>query len=136
MINLTSFISAHKLDSTEVAKELFPTNAYPVMALRRIISGSALLDSDQITRLAAMANTTVEKVFNNGWSVATDFICPTPKYILTSGDWRAEIDRATWVTKLFCKDKAVSEKLISSPTVTLSEFINALELVIAKKDFK
>ena len=135
MINLQSFIDAHNLDPQRTASELFPTNAYPVMAMKRVLQGEALLDSDQIQRLAAFAGTTVSKVFNNGWSMSTDFISSSPKYVLESDAWRAEIDRASWVTTLYHKGNVVTERVISSPSVGLSEFIGMLELIIAKQDF-
>lgn len=136
MINLKSFLIAHKLDPKKTAQELFPDNGYPVMAMKRILDGEALLDSSQITRLAAFAGVPVSKVFNNGWSVATDFVSSSPKYVLTSDTWRAEIDRSTWVTQLFLNDELVHEQVISSPTATLSDLIQSLELVIAKADFR
>lgn len=136
MINLKSFMDAHKLDPAKTARELFPGNAYPVMAMKRILDGEALMDTDQVERLAAFAGVPVSKVFNNGWSFAADWGEDRKVYTLESDGWRAEIDRATWVTTLYHNGKAVHEEVICSPTVTLSEMLSALELVIAKQDFK
>jgi hypothetical protein len=135
MVNVQSFMDVHELDPQEVAKELFPTNAYPVMALKRILTGEALLDSDQIQKLAHLAGVGVEKVFNKGWSRSTDRSENGPKYILTSGSWRAEIDRMSWVTRLFHNDRPVVEEIISKPTVGLVEYINDLELAITRAEF-
>lgn len=136
MVNLKSFIEAHDLDPNETARELFPGNAYPVMAMKRILQGHALLDTDQVSRLAAFAGVPVSKVFNNGWSVSTEGTPDTPKYILETEDWRAEIDRTTWMTTLFHKGSPVQTKMISSPTVKLSELVSALDMEIIKHDFR
>lgn len=136
MINLQSFIEAHNLDPAATARELFPDNAYPVMAMKRILQGEALLDSGQIARLAAFARVPVSKVFNNGWSIRSEGGPEKTTYTLESDEFRAEIDRSSWVTTLYHKGKAVHEEVISSPTVTISEFLRSLETVIAKQDFK
>ena len=51
-IDLKEIIEKRKLDAKDVAQQLFPGIKYPKLALNRIIAGEAVLDANQISKLA------------------------------------------------------------------------------------
>lgn len=49
----------------DVARALFPDVKYPMMALRRAISGEQKLNVDQVKKLAEIADCTVDEILNS-----------------------------------------------------------------------
>lgn len=135
-IDLEGFIKTHALNKKLVAQELFPTNSYPELALRRILKGEALMDSDQISKLAALAGVTPGEVFQGAeWTL--DFGSPDGQtIILESNDYRAELDRSTWMTKFFYKGSLFHQQIILSPNVSLARYLRELDLIVAGQQFR
>ena len=63
-IDLQQLIEIYNLDKKEIAETLFPGAKYPTLALNRIISGEALLDSDQVSKLALFIGVPIEKLYS------------------------------------------------------------------------
>src|SRR5665811_1176034 len=63
-INLSGIIAQQKLSEKDIAKQLFPTNKYPKLALSRVLRNEATLDADQISRLAALLNCTISELYS------------------------------------------------------------------------
>jgi len=130
-IDLKSIIEAKELDVNVVAQQLFPTNQYARLALNRVMAGKAELDASQISKLALLANMTISDLYNNGgWKA--DSVDGIHKF--TNGDFIAELNTNTWVTKVFHKNSLIHESVIHSKNVPLNEYISTLNNLILNKN--
>lgn len=128
-INLTKIIEVYGLDVIELAKQLFPENKYPKLALNRVISGEALLDADQISKLALILDVCISKLFTGGnWKKITK----NGIHILLNGEFKAEIDIKNWETKIYHNESLFHESILHSSSVVLSEFIAFLNNEVQK----
>ena len=131
MIDVTKFITDHDLDKKEVAKHLFPENRYPIMAFKRILDGAALLDSEQLAKLAALAKVSIVKLFSGNW----DTTSTRNMLSMESGEYRAELDMLTWTTRIFHRSSMFYEEILTQPTIPLSQYVEHISLRIAKHEF-
>lgn len=69
-INLRLIIDRCNLDVKKLAAKLYPNNSYPEVALARIISKQALLNSEQLYKLARMAGVKVQELYSDSWGSA------------------------------------------------------------------
>ncbi len=128
-IDLGKIIQAKGLDESEVAQQLFPTNAHPKLALRRVLKGDGVLDADQISKFSLFSGIPIAELYTGSeWASSID----QNKHVLTSGDYKAVLDTSTWTTKIFHKDSMFHEFIIHSPTIGLSEYIERLNKEISK----
>ena len=126
-INLKKIIEDQLLDKNEIAKLLFPTNAYPVLALNRILAGTAVLNADQISKFSLFSSIPIAELYEgNGWKSTIK----KNVHILTSGDYVAELDTSTWTTKIFHNESLFHEFVMVSKSITLSDYIAKLNEVI------
>lgn len=127
-INVKEIIETRGLDTKEVARQLFPKNKYPDLALNRVIKGKNVLDADQISKLALMAGLQLSELFSgeNWKSVARKDV-----HVFTNGEFRAELDSETWITKIFHKDSMFHESIIHSGSTPVSEYLSQLDLIIS-----
>ena len=128
-IDIDRIIVAYDLNNAEVAQQLFPGNSFPKMALNRIKKGVAVLDADQISKLALMAGVPISALYAGG-SWRKTFKNGVHKF--TNGKFTAELSTVTFITKLFHNDSLFHESLITSPTIPLSEYFERLDLEILK----
>ncbi len=128
-LNLKEIIEKHSLDVKEVAEQLFPKNQYPSLALSRIISGKALLDTDQVSKLSLMTGVPIECLYSGGeWKINTSENLMT----FETGEYKAELDTEKWVTKVFHKQSLIHETIIHSGSIALSIYLRELTEVIIK----
>lgn len=128
-INLEKIIEAKKLDTKEVALELFPNALHPVLALKRILSGEGVLDADQISRFSLFSGIPISELYEGGkWFAKIQ----GKKHILVSGRYRAELDTDTWTTELYHKDSLFHEFIIHSKSISLCDYIARLDAEISK----
>ena len=126
-IKLKEIIAERGLDFQEVAEHLFPGNKYPRLALIRVASGKAVLDADQISKLALLAGLPIEELYSGGqWKVKSS----KGVHVFTNGDYRAELNTCTLVTKIFHKDSLFHESVLFSDAIPLSKYINHLNRLI------
>ena len=129
--NLDSIIEQHSLDAKKVAAELFPENKYPMIALSRVINGEALLDTEQISKLSFLTGIPINQLFEQGdWknlpTKASDNLM-----MFENGDYRATLDRDTWITKLYHKNSIFHESVIvDGNSVPLSTYLTELDKLI------
>jgi hypothetical protein len=128
-IDLDRIIDAYGLNNVEVAMQLFPGNAHPGLALNRIKKGVAVLDADQISKLALMAGIPISALYAGGQWRKT-FKSGIHKF--TNGKFTAELSTVTFITKIFHNESLFHESLIASPTIALSEYFEKLDLEILK----
>lgn len=126
-IDLKAIIEAKNLDYKIVAQQLFPTNQYARLALNRVIAGKALLDSTQISKLALLANMTIDELYTNReWKAETT----NGIHKFTNGDYIAELNTNTWVTKVFHNTSMIHESVIHAKDTPLNQYLEALNNVI------
>ena len=122
-INLKALIEELKLDVNLVASELFPGIKYPKLALGRILSGEAFLDSQQISRLALFTGLNIQDLYAlGGWKLNSDkskvFTTISPE-----GDYRAELNTDTWALKIFHKNSIFHEESLVPKALSISDYI-------------
>jgi hypothetical protein len=126
LFNISKFIKEKNLDLKVVAFHLFPTNKHPQAAFKRILDGDALLDSDQMSKLASMAGVSVGDMFSDKWQARS-----TDGFItFTKGTFTAELNTGTWITKLFDNASLFHDSVIHSGSTPLSQYLSALERII------
>lgn len=128
-IDISSLASKLGLDLTEIALQLFPTNIHPKLALHRVILGKAVLNADQISKLALICGLSISELFTSGeWSVNTSDKIHTFK----NGEFTAELNTSNWTTRLFHNGSLFHTLVIHNEYVTLSEYVTLLNSEINK----
>ena len=126
-INLEGIIESKNLNKKELAKRLFPDNKYAALALNRVIKGDGFLDSKQISLLSELVSIPIGKLFTGaGWDLKSD----ARLLIITSDEFRAELDRDTWVTKVFENGSLFHESIIHTRNVPLSTYLAELSKIV------
>lgn len=125
-INLRELIKQRGLKTREVAELLFPRNKFPQVSIQRVLDGKALLNSEQVSRLAAWLGLSVDSLYKGGWtSEFKEGTC-----ILTNGNYRAELSVETGETKLFHFESLFHEIILHDPAIPLSQYIDLLNAII------
>lgn len=122
-IKLAETIKALNLDKREVAKTLFPGNKFPKMALDRVLEEEAVLNADQISRLALFANVPVSSLFTGeGWGCKSRGKVHT----FTNGDFVAKVDMDLGKVDMFHKNTIFHTESLISNSIELTELIELL----------
>lgn len=127
-IDVKEIIESRGLDTKEVARQLFPKNKYPDLALNRVIKGKNVLDADQISKLSLMSGLTISELFSgDAWKSG-----PNKEDCLTfvNSEYYAELDTAKWVTKVFHNETMFHEEVITPGSLPVSEYLNQLDIII------
>lgn len=126
-IDLKKLIESSDLDSKEVAKQLFPKNKYPDLALNRVMKGLNVLDADQISKLSLLSGVPISELFSGGeWKGST----AQNVHVFTNGEYRAELDPQTWITKVFHKGSLFHDSIIHSGSTPINEYLHELDQII------
>lgn len=126
-IDIKKVIDSAGLDFKEVATQLFPKNKYPDLALNRVIKGMNVLDADQISKLALMANVPISDLFSGGkWKAVSN----GKIHIFSNGDYKVELDPETWISRIFHKGSLFHESVIHSGATPLSEYLENIDILI------
>jgi hypothetical protein len=126
-INIKGIIERQGLDVKEISRQLFPKNKYPRLALNRVMSGGAVLDANQISKFALLAGIDISDLYSGAnWNAKSK----QGVHIFTNGDFRAELNADTWITKIFHKDSLFHESIIHSGSTPLSAYLNELDSII------
>ena len=129
-INVKDIIETANLNKVEVAIQLFPENKFPALALNRVMNQELPLDANQISKLSLLAGIPIASMFSGeNWRAELKGNVHT----FTNGEYKAELDTDTWVTKVFHNNSRIHEELIHSKAIPLSEYLNKLDLIINKK---
>lgn len=126
--NLQNIINKYNLDEDSLAKQLFPTNKFPKLALTRVLTGISYLDTMQIERLREMLGTSVSELFNDiTWNkTILDNIIKFHR-----NNHRVELNLDTLVSEIFLSDKLIAvETLISDKNIKLSEYLKLVDETI------
>lgn len=126
--NLQNIINKYNLDEDSLAKQLFPANKFPKLALSRVLTGISYLDTMQIERLREMLGTSVSELFNDTtWNktISGNII----KF--HRNNHRVELNLDTLVSEIFLSDKLIAiETLISDRNIKLSEYLKLVDETI------
>jgi hypothetical protein len=127
-INLNAIIAKGHLSVLEVAKHLFPKAKYPKMALSRILTGEALLDASQISKLSMLYGVDISELFEstNTWEHKNQGII----HRFINGDFLAEFSFGTGRVKVYHKDSIFHDELIFANALTIAEFVAKLDTII------
>ena len=125
-IDIEALMELRVLGLDETAKQLFPDNLHPVPALKRVMNGKALLDSDQICMLSAMTGIPINDLFLGGWSSSINKSIVTFKL----ANYTAVTNRTTWVTSIYHNDRMFYQEVIMSGHIPVSQFLNRLDKII------
>ena len=129
-INLRKIIADNDLDSSVIAKHLFPTHKHARLALGRVVKGIGKLDSDQISRLSLLTGLTVEQMYGGDVKIESD------GYLLSfqSEDFTAKLNTKTYSTKLFDKHSIFHTKVQHDlKNISFSEYLEKLDFIIKNK---
>lgn len=125
-IDLKAIIEERQLDVNTVAQQLFPTNQFPRLAINRILAGKAVLDAIQISKLSLLAGIDIGDLYNDNWVANSK----NGIHTFTNGDYIAELDTNTWLTKVFHNKSMIHESIIHSKDVPLRIYLEKLNNVI------
>lgn len=126
-IDLQQIVNSFKLTSDEISGVLFPDHLHPKPALTRALSGLTVLDANQISRLSLHLGVPISDLFTvKGWKSSII----NKKHILTLGEYRAELDTATWTTDLFYRGLKAHEFIIHTSSISLGEYIERINIEI------
>lgn len=128
-INLKEIIEKQNLDVKEVAEQLFPSNKYPKLALNRVLAGEAFLDTNQVSKLSMLTGIPIENLYSGAEWKATN---EKGIHKFTNGDYVAELDTKTWITKIYHKGSMFHEAIIHDGTIALSAYLSELTSLINK----
>ena len=124
-INLRELIEQRGLRLQEVAEILFPDNRFPRAALNRVLNGKTLLNSEQVSRLAAWLRVSVDDLYRGAWN--SEFRGET--CILTNGNYRAEVREWQERTRAY---KVLKELKRKGEDLKLEKAIEPLREVYAR----
>lgn len=128
IIFLKQLIKEKGASQKELAKSLFPGNKFPENALRRVFRGKTALTADQAKTIADALGVPVDDLYAcNGWKGKSSGKCHT----FTKGDYVAELNLSSGMTRIIYKGTELCETLFHCPTITLSDFIDTVDNIIA-----
>ena len=127
--NLKEIIEKQGLSTKDVAIQLFPSNKYPKLALDRVLAGKAFLDTNQVSKLSMITGIAIDELYIGGEWKATS---AKDKLRFTTGEYVAELDTKTWITKVYHNDSLFHDAVIHSGSISLSDYLTELTNLINK----
>lgn len=126
--NLKYLIDKKGLNQEALAKELFPNNKFPVVALNRILDGIAYLDTAQLAVLAKICNVQIQELFTSeSWSTKME----GNKIVFIKNNFSAVLDLDTLVTEIYNRDRIVADEVvIVEKSIKLSDYLKIIDGVI------
>lgn len=126
-IDLRKIVEQMEMGKKEIAIQLFPTNKFPVLALNRVMSGDAVLDADQISKLSMLSGLSPNEMYSS-WKMESR----SGLHVFTNGNYRAELDMSRGTTKIYYKNTLDREFVIHDKHIKLSEYLDMLNIKIEK----
>lgn len=126
-IDLKSIIETRQLDVDQLAKNLFPANKYPKLALNRVLSGEANLDEVQIAYLATSLNTSIDDLYSNqSWKAKSS----EGIHVFEKDGYKVELNTETWISKIFHQETLIHESVIHNASIALSTYLEEIDKTI------
>jgi len=128
-MNLKRIIKNRKLNESELAKQLFPSNKLPIPALKRVLDGVSKLDSDQIKLLQVITGLTYDEIFGSHWKAKAK------KEVLeiTYKNWTAFVDTKTMIVTIWKYNTIQVMRAIRSKAISINELTELLDEMINKE---
>jgi hypothetical protein len=126
--DLNKVLSESGMAKERMAKELFPSNKYPVKALERVLDGHGKLDTDQLAQLAKLLKVSIPDLFKG----LASMVSREGVHTITIGDYTAELDFQKAITQVFHNGVMVHTEVLHSQSIPLSEYLHQLQTIILK----
>lgn len=128
-INLRKIIDAQGIVIIELGRYLYPNNKQPYLAIRRVLTGEAFLNSEQLVILSEYTGIPINFLFNFGeW----EYSLKNKKVEATSGEIKAVLNTETWETQLFKNGSSFLDPFKFAPAVELSTYLEHVTNLIIK----
>lgn len=127
-IDLKGIIDSRGLDAKEIAKQLFPKNKYPDLALNRVLKGINVLDADQISKLALISGLKISELFSGeNWKSGKQ---KGDILTLSNGEYMVELNIQSWVAKVYHNETMFHEEVLSQKTIPMNDFLAQIDMII------
>ena len=133
-VDLADLIHKLSLDKKLLAKVLFPENSRPMLALSRLVTGRSRLNDEQLFRLSTFTNLPVDALYKS--SAYWKSITQNHSIRFTNGNYTALYDSQTGIVKVLHLNKQIAVHVIAPKVVTLTEFLQSINLIIVKQQIK
>lgn len=132
-LDLKRIMTTANLKASYVGPHLFPDNVDPAHAVRRVMRSEALLNSEQITKLAELLNVPIGLLFDDAaWCMS---VKAERRNVINfrTYDYFAELNTETMETTLSRNDVLMLEKVITHDRgITLTDYLAQLTDLIIK----
>ena len=129
-IDLSKIIDENKLDKKEIAKQLFPSNQFPMMALTRIVKGEAFLNSEQLSKLSLILDVEVSALYSGAdWALSSS----EDTISFKKGTFTSLLCTKTFTTRLYDGETLFHEQILHKTSISLSEYTEDLNAIIKNK---
>jgi hypothetical protein len=122
-------IKSYNLEKGELSKILFPKTKFPKHAFSRILKGEALLDSKQITDLAAYIGITVKDLFSvskSEWKGTSE----DGHLVFCKENYKVKLAYKGSYLTLYKGSEAIYEEIVGTKSMSLEEFITHIDNLI------
>lgn len=132
-IDLNRIMTVANLKPSFVGAHLFPDNRDPSKAVRRVMRGDMLLNSEQIAKLSELLNVPIGLLFDDAsWCMSV----PAERRNIINFrayDYFAELDTTTMTTTISRNNLVFFEKLIThEKSIGLTDYLSQLTDLIIK----
>lgn len=122
--NIGKVIEHYKLNTTDLAKVLFPAAKYPKQAFDRVLKGEACLDIKQVEKLASHIGVLVTDLFSvETWKGSCEDGCLT----MLKGDYKVKLNYNGAFISIYKNNSLIEQKISNVPGMAMQEFINYLD---------
>lgn len=128
-IDIERLIESGPLSKKELAKQLFPNNNHPDLALNRVIKKISFLDEEQISKLSTIYDKSISELFEEKeWKTEIK----KNVYTFTCNQYTAELNTETNITKIYSNKNLFHESVIFPKATPLTEYLKEIESLILK----
>lgn len=127
-MDIEKAITRTGLTTNEVAEHLFPNNKHPYHALKRVMDGHALLNTDQASKLAVLASLTIAELFHGGWSGSAS----ENQINFQKDGYTVSVDTSIWNTRIYHNASLIHEQIIHNGHIALSKFLSTVDQIIER----
>lgn len=128
-INIKKILEDKGVSKTQIACLVFPDVKFPQRAFSRVLTGKTELTVSQAATIAEFLGVRIEDLYEPDrwlWDDSKD-----GKHIFLYGNnFRAEVDKQTWNTRLYHKDELITEEVICDGQTPIGEYFAKLKRLV------
>lgn len=132
-LDLKKIMTTANLKASYVGAHLFPNNVDPAHAVRRVMRGETLLNSDQVAKLSELLNVPIGLLFDDvAWCMS---VTAGRKNIINfrAYDYFAELNTETMCTTISKNGLLFFEKIVThEKSIGLTDYLSQLTDLIIK----